>query len=296
MTATHQEPSEQPWVVIQRNPRSGSGKTRGELVNLVKRLKSHGFRVRMFADRDRLDETIRNTKGSPFAIVAAGGDGTVGSVANRWCGIPIAILPLGTENLIARYLKIKRDGTALADVIAAGRMRRLDTATLNDQRFLIVAGFGVDAAVVHRLDEVRTGTISHLSYVQPIVRTFRRYEYVPIRVYLDDNPDPLIGHQVMVVNLPAYALQMPFAAQAKGNDGLLDVRVFEKGTTFQMLKYCYKVARRKHETMPDVHCGTAKKIRVESDKPVFTQIDGDPAGFTPATIQVQPATIDFIVP
>lgn len=290
------KPSERPWVVIQRNPRSGSGKARVELLKLASGLKSHGFHVRMFANREKLDQTVRDASRPPVAVVAAGGDGTVGNVANRLPGFPIAILPLGTENLIARHLKIRRDGTALADMIAVGNRLLLDTAVLNEQRFLIMAGFGVDAAVVHRLDEVRTGTISHLSYIQPILRTFRKYKYTPIRVFVDDNPDPLIGHQVMIVNLPAYALRMPFAAKAKGNDGLLDVRVFEKGSTFQMLKYCYKVARNRHEDMPDVHCATAKSVRVESDEPVFAQIDGDPAGMTPATIQIEPATIEFIVP
>ncbi len=290
------KPSERPWVVIQRNPRSGSGKARGELLNLARQLKVRGLHVRMFANRPRLDEVVRNAAKPPVAIVAAGGDGTVGDVAGRHLDLPIAILPLGTENLLAKYLKVRRDGTALANMIADGKKLRLDTAMLNEHRFQIVAGFGIDGAVTHRMDEVRTGTISHLSYIQPIVRTFRKYKYVPIRVYLDDNPEPLIGHQVMIVNLPAYALGMPFAAQAKGNDGLLDVRVFEKGSTFQMLKYCYKVARRKHEQMPDVHCATAKSVRVEADEPVFAQVDGDPAGMTPATIQIQPATIDFIVP
>ena len=265
-------------------------------MRLSKRLREHGFHVRMFANRDRLDETVRCAAKPPVAVVAAGGDGTVGNVANRLSGIPIAILPLGTENLLARYLKISRNGVAVADMIAAGKSVRLDTGTLNDQRFLIVAGFGIDGAVVQHLDSVRTGTISHLTYIQPIVRTFRKYNYVPLRVYLDDSDTPLVGYQVMVVNLPAYAMRMPFAADATGDDGLFDVRVFEKGTTFQMLKYCYKVARRQHEQMPDVQCATARRVRVESDQPVFAQVDGDPAGTTPAVIEMQPATIDFVVP
>ena len=180
------KPSERPWVVIQRNPRSGSGKARGELLNLARQLKARGLHVRMFANRPRLDEVVRNAAKPPVAIVAAGGDGTVGDVAGRHLDLPIAILPLGTENLLARYLKIGRDGTALANMIADGEKLRLDTAMLNEHRFQIVAGFGIDGAVTHRMDEVRTGTISHLSYIQPIVRTFRKYKYVPIRVYLDD--------------------------------------------------------------------------------------------------------------
>ncbi|MFK7817229.1 MAG: diacylglycerol kinase family protein [Planctomycetaceae bacterium] len=289
-------PSQRPLVVIQRNPRSGSGKAKGELRRLSRKLKSHGFHVRMFSNRERLDEFVHSSAIAPVAIVAAGGDGTVGNVANRLPDLPIAILPLGTENLLAKYLKIPRDGEALADVIAAGKTVTLDTATVNQQRFLIMAGFGLDAAVVHRMDEVRTGTISHLSYIQPIVRTFRKYKYVPLRVYVDGQEDAITGYQVMIVNLPAYALGMPFAESATGTDGKLDVRVFDGGSSFQMVKYCYKVARRQHEQLAGVHCLTARSVRIESDEPAFAQVDGDPAGFTPATVEVQPASITYFVP
>lgn len=289
-------PSNRPWVAIQRNPRSGSGRARGELKELSRRLKSLGYHVRMFADRDRLDAVIAAAERKPVAVVAAGGDGTIGSVANRIQGIPIAVLPLGTENLIARHFGIRRSGAQVADIIASGRRVQIDTALLNGQRFLIVAGFGLDATVAHRLHEVRTGTISHLTYIKPIVSTFRRYHYVPMRVYVDDNSEPLVGYQVMVVNLPAYAMRMPFAADARGDDGLLDIRVFGRGSTFQMLKYCYKVSRRRHESLPDVYCARAKSVRVEADEPVLAQADGDPAGTTPATIELEPGTVEFFVP
>jgi hypothetical protein len=113
-------------VVIQRNPTSGTGKKRGELLSLVRRLKVHGFSPRLFSSRQRLDRYLSNPerRAEVFCVVAAGGDGTVGDVVNRCHGLPVAILALGTENLIARYLKLPRDGSAVADMIAAGRRIR----------------------------------------------------------------------------------------------------------------------------------------------------------------------------
>lgn len=248
----------------------------------------------MFTNRDRMDAAVRARP--PRFVVAAGGDGTVGNVANRLPDIPIAVLPLGTENLLAKYLGIRRDGSMLADLIATGRTRRMDTGRLNEQRFLLMAGVGVDAAVVHRLDAVRTGTISHLSYVQPILRSFRKYGYPPLRVFVDDAREPLMGSQVMVVNLPVYAMGLPFAAEAAGDDGLFNVRVFEKGSAFQMMKYCYKVARRRHESMPDVHSAVGRSVRIECDEQAPVQVDGDPAGMTPCLVTVEPNTIEFVVP
>src|SRR3990172_1338542 len=141
-----------PWVVIQRNPMSGTGQERGEILQLISGLKRHGFRPRLFSSRENLARFLERPgqREQTACIVAAGGDGTVSDVVNRFPGLPVAMLPLGTENLIARYLKLPRDGRALAELIAAGRKRRLDACTLGDRRFLIMAGFGFDADVVRR--------------------------------------------------------------------------------------------------------------------------------------------------
>jgi diacylglycerol kinase family enzyme len=52
----------------------------------------------------------------------------------------------------------------------------------------------------------------------------------------------------------------------------------------------------RHEKHPLVQCLQAKKVRVECDREVPVQVDGDPAGFTPATIQVQPASFQVLDP
>src|SRR5262245_59352110 len=92
------------WVAIQRNPKSGSGLRRHRLLELVRELKSLGFRPRMFKNRLPMDAWLArpDIRENLACIVAAGGDGTVADVFNRHPGIRLAIMPLGTENLLAR--------------------------------------------------------------------------------------------------------------------------------------------------------------------------------------------------
>src|SRR5580765_4106145 len=91
-------------VAIQRNPRSGSGAGRHELVELVRELKRLAFRPRLFKSRERLVAWLAEPgiRDELTCVVAAGGDGTVADVVNRHPDVPICILPLGTENLLAR--------------------------------------------------------------------------------------------------------------------------------------------------------------------------------------------------
>ena len=165
--------------MIQRNPTSGSGKGRKDLRELISELRTVGLKVRLFASRERLDTYVNSQEvaGQVRCLVAAGGDGTVGSLVNRHPGFPIATLPLGTENLVARHLGIARDGRALAQLIAQERTRRFDVGDANGTTFLLMASVGVDSDVVRRLHESRRGNIRHLSYLKPIIQSFCRFNY-----------------------------------------------------------------------------------------------------------------------
>lgn len=286
------------WVAIQRNPRSGTGARRRELLELVSALRKFGLRPRVFSQRQKLDQRLREPefRENLACVVAAGGDGTIGDVANRVHDIPIAILPLGTENLLAKYLHIPPSGQAVAELIAAGHTFNLDVCQVAERRSLLMASFGFDAEVVRVLHEARRGNITKLTYFQPIWNSLRKYEHPPMRLYFDGAAKPVEARLALVGNLPVYAFGLKIAASARGDDGLLDVRLFQPRSAFQMFRYFYKVVARSHEQLPDVVSMQARTIRVESDVPVPVQIDGDPAGFTPVEISVVPSAVRVYAP
>lgn len=305
MTRESKEAVTGEWVIIQRNPKSGSGKGKRELLRLTSALKGMGFRVRMFSRRDRLDAWLAH---SPHAdsvrcIVGAGGDGTLGDLLNRHPGRRIAILPLGTENLMAKYLGIARDGRRLAEFIRANKSRTIDVGQVvhfngvdsSSSRFAIMLSAGFDGEVVHQTDAIRTGNISKLTYLKPIWRSIRTYSHPELRITVDDN-ETHVARMATAVNVPAYALGLTPAKSANPADGLFDVRLFARGSAFHVARYLAKIAMGSIEKAADVTCLTAKKIRIEADVPVPVQIDGDPAGFTPLEITIIPHTLELIVP
>lgn len=289
---------QQPWVAIQRNPRSGSGPRSAVLRELIGHLRKAELKPRLFSRRERLQRYLADPdhRNGLVCIVAAGGDGTVGDVINRYPGVPIAILPLGTENLLARYLGITRSGRLVAEMIAAGKTRHIDACFAGDRRFVLMASCGIDADVLLRLNARRSGHITKRSYLQPIVESLRKYEYPEFRMYLDDDQTPLTGRLAIMMNLPVYALGLPVARSARGDDGLLDVRIFQRHSAFQMMRYFYMVAWGRHENLSDVICVKARRIRVESNQPVPVQVDGDPAGSTPVEIGIVPAAVELLAP
>ncbi len=288
----------QPWVAIQRNPRSGSGSGRRQVMELIAQLRRLGFRPRVFSRREVMEARFQNPayRENLACVVAAGGDGTVNDVMNRFPGVRLAVLPLGTENLLAREFGIVRSGRVVAQMISAGKTRKLDVCTLGTRRFLLMASMGFDADVVHRLHEKRSGNITQLTYLQPIWHSLRRYEYPELRVYVNGADHPLSGRLLLVSNLPAYALRLPVARAARGDDGLVDLRLFQPRSALAMMRVMFMVATGRHETAADVTSLRAQTIRVEADQPVPIQIDGDPGGWTPAEINVMPGALELVVP
>ena len=296
-------------MAIQRNPSSGDGVKRAEILALCTRLRSHGIRPRLFSRRERLAERLNRPEGRNdlVCLVAAGGDGTVSDLINRFPDVPLTILPLGTENLLARHLGIPCNGRFVADLIAQGTTRRIDVGLLNGRRFTLMVSAGFDADVVHRVHANRRGNIRKSNYIQPFLDTLRTYRYPKLRVTVDgEGPArgrtvqslgrPLFGRLVFVANLPEYALGLPIAGSAADGDGLLDLRIFKRASAFQMFRYLYNVALRRHETLADVTVARVRSVRIESRLPVPLQCDGDPAGFTPAEISVLPGALTLFVP
>src|SRR5262245_42988674 len=208
-----------PWVAIQRNPRSGTGKGRDWLLDLVRELRRLGLRPRMFKNRQRMDAWLAQPaiREQLACIVAAGGDGTVADVFNRHPGIRLAILPLGTENLLARFLGIPHSGKGVAKLIATGHVRVLDLCQMGQRRFALMASAGFDAEVVRRLHSSRHGHISRRTYIQPTLEAVRKYEYPEIRVWVDGASAAEPARLAMVVNVPIYALGFLPARKARGD-------------------------------------------------------------------------------
>jgi diacylglycerol kinase (ATP) len=279
------------WIAVVRNPISGRKASQGEILRLVRALRQREHFVRLFSNRDRLLEELqqpeirRNLK----CLIVAGGDGTINDALNRYPPVPLAVFPAGTENLLAKHLGIPRDGERAARIIAAGRPVEVDLPTANGRKFLLMASCGIDADVVHRTDARRSGHITKFSYVQPILQSLRKYRYPRIRVHTPDQSQPYCGSLLMVANFPCYALQFPFAREASPFDGVLDLRLFEKGSRLSTINYAISVFCGRHERRNDVLRLSGASFRIESDDPIPVQLDGDPGGTTPLRIELEPS-------
>ena len=247
-------------------------------------------RVAWTLEEHRLLVEAANADPSCRGLVCVGGDGTVSHLVNQRLNSPLAVLPAGTENLFARHFRFPSDPRRSARMLANAHPRVVDLGCANDRLFVLMAGFGFDAAVVtrhHAMRLRRTGQprpTSRAAYVEPILRSSLEYRFPKISVRVDDGHGPRVisGSTVLFFNVPLYALGLSFAPGARDDDGLLDVVIFRKPGAWQALRYLWLVMMRAHLARRSVfHCRT-RAAEVWSEARVPVQLDGDPAGFLEA--------------
>lgn len=286
-------------VVIFLNRRAGTGAGFQLVTQLSNRLQALGFSVEMIDAIDELAPYVKSHRSEIYAVVAAGGDGTAKVVVEATdADLPIAILPLGTENLLAKYLGIRPKPVQLADMIARRNTRTLDAGKANGVPFLVMLSCGFDADVVRRLHEARQGNISHLAYAMPIIDAIRRYEYPNLRVSwdLDGDWQQLDCHWGFVFNAPSYAAGLQIVSDADPSDGRLDLATFAGGSFWHGLWQFSAVVLQQHRQLPDFKLSRTQRVRIESDQEnVPYQVDGDPGGNLPVEIEVLPQHLKLIV-
>jgi len=290
------EDSGRSHVIILANPRAGPRNRRKALDDLVANLATRGLQPALCWELEGLSDQLKRANGLIRCVVAAGGDGTLQEVINRATGLPISILPLGNENLLARHFHLLRSGKELAETIMHGHVKKLDLGRINGRYFSLMAGAGFDAEVVHQIHRRRLGHINKLSYVWPIVKTIHDYSFPRIDVEITDTGERLRGAMAFVFNFPRYGLGLPIAPEAQPDDGFLNLCVFERPGIVALLRYLDDVIRGRQGQRPDMQRRLVKCVHLSSKYPVPLQLDGDPGGHLPATLEVMPAALELVVP
>jgi len=283
-------------VAILANPRAGTGDSRRLVEQLQGALHGRGFQPILCWEREDLDRLRSNGDIDDLrCVVSAGGDGTLLEVVNRLPGMPVALFPLGNENLVAKFCGLGPSPHKLAEIIETGQLRQVDLARCNERLFSLMTSAGVDAEVVHRVHQRRRGHINKFSYVMPTIQAFSSYAYPAIDVELPETGERLRGAMVFVFNLPRYALNLPLPLYAKPDDGLIDVYVFERPGLWNLGRYLKAILGRKQSRLPDHHHRQGRQVVLSAAGAVPMQTDGDPAGRLPARLEVVPGALTLVV-
>jgi len=231
-------------------------------------------------------------------IIVAGGDGTVGDVLNEQPALPLAVAPLGTENLFAKEFGFTHDMDRLVRAVTRCDCQTIDLGAVNGRRFSLMVSAGFDSEVAHRATQARrkhgvcVGRGGRIAFVGPVLNTLLRYHYP--RVRLEADGQSWEGVHVFVFNTPRYAMGLNFLPDARPDDGMLDWLVLERPGLWRLVSYFMAVRMGRCLARPDVRHGRARRVRITSLDTVPLQVDGDAGGWAPAEVEILPSTLRLI--
>jgi diacylglycerol kinase (ATP) len=255
-------------------------------------------------------ELARRLLGSGCDCLAAvGGDGTFSQVASVVATspspVPVALVPAGTGNAMARALRMRNAPGWLRQLFRAPDTITVDAALIGDRMSFAVAGVGFDAQIVRalrrtailpRLAGWAAAGVTQLDKLRPF-----RLRLVPVdaadrpgaNLHIIDQPALCLA----ICNGPYYGGGLHMAPGADPADGALDYCLIGDVPLPEIPSLAASLLLGRHGLHPAVRMWrTGARYLVETDPAAPWHYDGEPGGVTPTTVGIRPASLRVLVP
>jgi len=238
------------------------------------------------------------------AVVAVGGDGTVGEVITGLAGtgVPLGIVPKGTGNQVAFNLGIPRSVEAAVDAVVNGEATPMDLGQVDNGRyFAVAAGVGWDAAVVSVATRELKDRWGFGAYLYAALRVGTTPPISRYRITADGETLEVDAAMVLAANMGIIvsnppALNVRIGPGVSHRDGKLDLCIFAPRTLPQAAGLVWRMYRQRYAGDDRLIYLQAREVLIESAPPVVTETDGELLGETPLRARAVPGGIHVLVP
>lgn len=283
-------------LLVNRRSRSGDA----DLSAAAECLASFGLEVRPAAIEEPGDipRLIRDHRHRIDLVVLGGGDGTMNAACEAILelDVPMAILPLGTANDLARTLDIPSDLEGACAVAATGVGHRIDLGLANDRHFFNVASIGLSVEVARMIDTDTKRRWGSLGYAFAVMGVLKERRPFRAQIRCEGRLLRLRSIQIAVGNGRHYGGGLTVAADAAIDDHLLDLYSISPAGIARLALIAPALRSGRHGAFRGVHLLRGRRIEVETRRPLPVNTDGEITTRTPVVFQSLPAAIEVMVP
>lgn len=287
-------------VLVIVNPASRRGRRAGE--RAVAALERAGVRcTTVYTERPGHARILAAEQGRAHdAVCAVGGDGTIMEIVSALApdGPPVAIIPAGTGNLLARALGVPLSPERAVRMLLDASEARIDLGRLADgTRVAIGAGVGIDAAMIATTSSTWKRRVGVIAYVV----TGARYALVRRRfsatITVDGVAVTRTASSVLVANFGALLNGLITLGDGiRYDDGMLDVCIFDPRNTLDAARIALRLLTGRAGSDPAMAYLRGREIVVSTEPPLPAQADGELIGATPFAVTVEPLAARLLIP
>ncbi|MDX1575393.1 MAG: diacylglycerol kinase family lipid kinase [Kiloniellales bacterium] len=319
MSGEAQEPSGGRRLLVIHNPVAGR-RRRKRFWNALELLERDGNELSLHlteAPGHATDFAGQIRPGEVDLVIAAGGDGTINEVVNglvaggaemepRPAPVPLALLPLGTSNVLAAEIGLGKSPEAVARAIRDNATIRLCLGRIADAErpegrfFVLMAGAGIDAHAVAGVDPVLKRRFAQGAYAWSGLQQVRRSRHRRYHVTVDG-----VRHRaawVVVAKAGRYGGPFVLATRARLDEPRFEVCLFARGGVWPLARHGSALLLGRLAATPGFTSVLGETVRIEAAdmggpatlEPV--QCDGDDMARLPVEIRVVPDALDLVVP
>jgi YegS/Rv2252/BmrU family lipid kinase len=285
-------------LLIIFNPKAG-GRRRRRFEAVLAELRRLGCELEIRGTGRRGDAEQLAASADPTrydALVVAGGDGTINEAVNGLNGahLPLAIVPLGTANILAAEIGLDTDPCSVARTIALGCPRPISVGLANGRRFILMAGTGFDAHVVQSVDLALKRWVGKGAYAISILRQLFAFDFPEYVVKIDGQTWKAAS--VLVANAHYYGGRFVCAPAADLRTPSLEVCMFEHRGRLSAIGYALALFTGRLPGLRSYRIVSSDKVQISGGDGEPVQGDGDIITHLDATIEVVPEAINLLYP
>jgi YegS/Rv2252/BmrU family lipid kinase len=237
--------------------------------------------------------------GKTDLIAVYGGDGTVSQVAKILCGkpTPLAIIPGGTANVIAKELAIPQNTLQALELLTTEEVKvvSIDMGELNGEPFIIRVNFGIMADMVLEADRELKDKVGQFAYGITALQTMIKSTPISYKMVIDGEKVTEEGVALTVTNCGSIGIgNYSFLPQISNQDGFLDVLLLKQANLLSVLRLTgTTLMQTDSQVLQHWRC---KQVQISLDNPQTIIVDDAPAESQVFTIKIVPNALNIVIP
>jgi diacylglycerol kinase (ATP) len=282
------------------NPVSGIGKQKGIEQKIANELdlSKYNYRVAFTEGPGHAVALSREASaGGTDIVVAIGGDGTVNETATALVGTDtlLGIIPTGSGNGLSRHLKIPMNLKKAIGIINQGKTKKIDTATINDNFFVNIAGVGFDASVAKKF--ALSPKRGFATYFQITTNSYKDYKPKKYTLAIDGETITRRALLVSFANSNQWGNNITIDPNARLDDGYIDVCIVQKVPYWKAIFFAPLLFIKRFDRTSYVEIIRAKEVQLLRKKSRSVNVDGDPRKMgKELNIKILPLSLNVVVP